>query len=97
MLVMHLVCTDLCFRVLRDNRTSKSTFDARPYLHEVTDVLPVGQNLAQVLRSEHVSQGGGGQKTGGPRRIFHVGDGYRSVGHPVVDHSIHRHRHGIFR
>ena len=88
----------LTLRVLTDNRrTSKASLAARPYLHEVTDVLPVGQNLAQVLRSEHVSQGGGSQQTGGPRRILHVGDGYRCIGHPVVDYSIHRYRHGIFR
>ena len=66
------------------------------YLHEVTDVLPVGQNLAQVLCSQHVSEGGGSEQTGGPGRILHVGDGYRGVRHPVVDHSIHGYRHWIF-
>ena len=40
-------------------------------------------------------EGGLCQEAGGVVGVLHVGHGDGGVGHPVVDHSVHRHRHRV--
>ena len=40
-------------------------------------------------------EGGLCQQAGGVVGVLHVGHGDGGVGHPVVDHSVHRHRHRV--
>lgn len=51
----------------------------------------------QVLRSEHIPEGGLGEE---PRRVvgvLHVGHAHGRVAHTVVDDGVHAHRHGVLR
>ena len=45
------------------------------YLHLLSDGLSVRQDVPQVPGAQHVPQGGGGQQSGGPAVVVHVGHG----------------------
>ncbi len=64
-------------------------------LHEVGNVLPVGQYLGEVLGAEYVPQGRLGEQASRAVSILNVCDARRRVGHAVVDHSVHCHRHRV--
>lgn len=61
------------------------------HLHAVSDALTVRQKLGQVLRSEHISEGGLSQETCGEVSISYVSHRGDGVTDSEVDHSVHRH------
>ena len=65
------------------------------YLHGVRNVLPVRQDLTQVLGTEDVPERGGCQEPRGAVRVLHVGDGHGGVLHAVVDHCVNCHCHRV--
>ena len=63
----------------------------------MTDGLSLGEDFAEVLRSQHVPEGGGRQEARGSVRVLHVCDGHRRVLHAVVHNGIHGNRHRVLR
>ena len=49
----------------------------------------------QGLGAEDVPQRGLCQQPSGVVGVLHVGHGDGGVGHPIVDHSVHRHGHRV--
>ncbi len=62
----------------------------------MADALSLGEDLAEIFRSEDISQGGLSQEASGAVSILHVGDGYRGILYAVIHDSIHGNRHGVF-
>ena len=65
------------------------------HLHAVRDALTVGQQLGQVLGSQHVSERGLGQQAGGEVCVGHVGHGGDGVADAEVHHPVHADGHRV--
>ena len=83
----------------RDEKLKKcqETSSAGSHLHEVADVLAVWEDLGEVLGAQHVAEGRLSKQARRPVRVFDVRDRYRGVGHAVVDDSVDRDGHRVFR
>jgi len=68
-----------------------------PYLHEVADVLSVGENLAEALGAEYGTERGLGEEARSVVSVGHVHDGDDWIKHVVVDDRVHRHCHRVLR
>lgn len=62
------------------------------YLHGLADLVPVGQDLVQVLGTQGVSQRRLCQQLCGVGGVGDVGYRHARIVDAVVDHSIHGHR-----
>ena len=62
----------------------------------MADYLTVSQNLAQVLGSQHISQGGLCKQTCGTIGILHISNGSGGIMDSEIHHSIYCHSHAVF-
>ena len=67
------------------------------HLHGVRDVFSLGEDLGEVLGAEDVSQGSLSEQSGRMVSILDVCDRHDCTTHSVIDDSIYRHCHGVFR
>ena len=65
------------------------------HLHGVTYSFTVSQDLAQVLGSQHITQGGLRQQTRGTICILHIGDGCRGIMDSEINHCIHSYSYTV--
>ena len=60
-------------------------------------MFAVGEDLAEVLRAEHIAQRGGGEEAGRPVGVLHVRHRHRRVLDAVVHDGVHGHGHRVLR
>lgn len=55
----------------------------------MSNALTVRQELSQVLSTQHISEGGLSQQTGGEVSIGHIGHRGDGIADPEVHHTVH--------